>query len=150
MKYQICKVEQDTALAKKLRDFVASFSWEEAKAHLLWMIDTWVYTDWEAFFVMLDGEKIIGMVTVAKTDYYPLPKILPWVSGIFVSEEYRGRRLSGQLIEFANSYLKALGFTHSYIPSIHTGLYEKYGYVYLRDIVNYGGGTDRLYIKELT
>ena len=28
-------------------------------------------------------------------------------------------------------------------------MYEKYGYRYLKDIVNYGGGTDRLYVKEL-
>ena len=31
----------------------------------------------------------------------------------------------------------------------HIGLYEKYGYRYLMDIVNYGNGTDRLYVKEL-
>ena len=28
-------------------------------------------------------------------------------------------------------------------------LYERYGYTYVKDIVNYGGGTDRLYVKEL-
>lgn len=31
----------------------------------------------------------------------------------------------------------------------HIGLYEKYGYRYLKDIVNYGNGKDRLYVKEL-
>ena len=147
MTYSICKVEQGSILAKMFRDYVASFSWEEAKEHLLRMINTWTRTTLEAPFVMLNGEKIIGMVTVAKTDYYPLPDIFPRVSGIFVSEEYRGHRLSGQLIDFANAYLRSLGFVKSYIPSIHTGLYEKYGYVL--DIVNYGGGTDRLYRKEL-
>jgi len=29
------------------------------------------------------------------------------------------------------------------------GLYEKYGYSYVRDIENYGGGVDRLYAKEI-
>ena len=29
-------------------------------------------------------------------------------------------------------------------------LYEKYGYHYLKDIVNYGGGRDRLYGKDLS
>ena len=149
MEYRISKVERGSDLAKKLRDFVASCSWDEVKEHLLWMIDTWAFTDWESFFAMLDGERIIGMVTVAKTDYYPLPELFPWVSSIFVSEEYRGHRLSGQLIASANSYAKSLGFSHTYIPSVHTGLYEKYGYTYIRDIVNYGGGTDRLYEKAL-
>lgn len=69
------------------------------------MIDKWGLADWETPFVMLDGDRIIGMVTVAKTDYYPLPDVYPWVSGVFVSEEYRGHRLSGQMIDFANAYL---------------------------------------------
>lgn len=29
------------------------------------------------------------------------------------------------------------------------GLYEKYGYRYIKDIVNYGNGKDRLYVKEI-
>ena len=53
------------------------------------------------------------------------------------------------MIAHANQYLKQQGFDRSYIPSEFTGLYEHYGYRYLRDIVNYGGGTDRLYVKEL-
>ena len=69
------------------------------------MIDKWGLADWETPFVMLDGDRIIGMVIVAKTDYYPLPDVYPWVSGVFVSEEYRGHRLSGQMIDFANAYL---------------------------------------------
>ena len=44
---------------------------------------------------------------------------------------------------------RELGFDKTYIPSEHIGLYEKYGYRYLKDIVNYGGDTDRLYVKEL-
>lgn len=63
------------------------------------MIDKWGLADWETPFVMLDGDRIIGMVTVAKKDYYPLPDVYPWVSGVFVSEEYRGHRLSGQMID---------------------------------------------------
>ena len=30
----------------------------------------------------------------------------PWVSCIFVSEEYRGQKISGDLIAYANRYLK--------------------------------------------
>ena len=82
-------------------------------------------------------------------DYYPLPEIFPWVLGVFVAEEYRGHRISEKLIAFANEYAKANGFDETYIPSIHIGLYIKYGYRYLKDIVNCGGGTDRLYVKVI-
>ncbi len=80
---------------------------------------------------------------------YPLPEIYPWVSGIFVDEIYRGHRISESLIAFANEYTREKGFDKTYIPSIHVGLYEKYGYHYVKDIVNYSNETDRLYVKEI-
>lgn len=67
----------------------------------------------------------------------------------FVSEDYRGHRISEKLIDFANKYAQENGFDRTYIPSEHTDLYEKFGYCYLKDIVNYGNGTDRMYVKEL-
>ena len=143
------KVNHDTDLEKELIEYIRNFSWDEVKEHLLWMFDNWCYTDWETFFVAMDGDRIVGMATFAKEDYYPLPDIYPWISSLFVSEEYRGCRISGMLIDYANEYAKQNGFKRTYIPSIHTGLYEKYGYHYLKDIVNYGGDTDRLYVRDL-
>ena len=35
------------------------------------------------------------------------------------------------------------------IPSDHVGLYEHFGYSYVKDIVNYGGQSDHLYEKYL-
>ena len=146
---KICKVDKGTPLAAELIRFVENFSWEEVREHTLQNLNNWVFTDWETMFVaQLDG-KIVGMASLFKTDYYPLPEICPWVSSLFVTEEWRGRRLSQMLVDHANAYAKGLGFERTYIPSEHVGLYEKYGYTYLKDIVNYGGGTDRLYVKEL-
>ena len=101
------------------------------------------------FAAYIDG-KVIGMVSVMKTDYYPLPEICPWISCLFVSEEVRGRGIAGKLISRANRYVKELGFEKSYIPTPYEGLYERYGYRFVGNIVNYGGDTDRLYIKDLT
>ncbi|MBR6044691.1 MAG: GNAT family N-acetyltransferase [Ruminococcus sp.] len=144
----IYKVDKDTELADKLLKYVENCSWDEAKDHIAEMIRSWVFTDWETMFAAVANGRIVGMASVMKTDYYPLPDIFPWVSCIFVSEEYRGRRLSGELIGYANRYLKEKGFDRSYIPSEFRGLYEQYGYTYLKDIVNYGGGTDHLFVKE--
>ena len=62
------------------------------------------------------GERIVGMASVMKTDYYPLPEVFPWVSSLFVSENHRGRGLSGQLIDGANRYLRDLGFPAATSP----------------------------------
>ena len=87
---EIRKVDKDTELAEKLIRFVEHFSWEDVKDHILQMLRTWAFTDWETVFVAIAGGQIVGMTTVMKTDYYPLPEIFPWVSSVFVSEDYRG------------------------------------------------------------
>ena len=144
----IRKVDKDTDLAQKLLSFVESCSWTDVKEHIAKLICAWEFEDWETMFAAMIDEKIVGMAAVMKTDYYPLPDIYPWVSCIFVSEEYRGRKISGELIAYANRYLKDNGFDRSYIPAEFFGLYEHYGYTYLKDIVNYGGGTDHLFVKR--
>lgn len=144
----IRKVDKDTELSKMLLSFVENCSWTEAKDHIAGMIRSWAFSDWETMFAALRDGKIVGMASAMKTDYYPLPDICPWVSCVFVSEEYRGQKISGELIEYANQYLKDHGFSRSYIPTESFGIYEHYGYIYLKDIVNYGGGTDHLFVKE--
>ena len=146
---EIKKVDRDTELHSMLIDFVEHFSWEDVREHTLWMLRNWQFTDWESMFVALVNGQIVGMASIRKTDYYPLPEIYPWVSSVFVTEAYRGHRISEALITAINEYARELGFTRTYIPSEHVGLYEQYGYEYLQDIVNYGGGTDRLYVMNL-
>ncbi|MCR5848756.1 MAG: GNAT family N-acetyltransferase [Lachnospiraceae bacterium] len=109
------------------------------------LVKNWEFTDWETMFVAKADGKIIGMTSVMKEDYYPLPEITPWVSSVFVSEDYRGQRVSGKLIDYANEYLRNLGFKKSFIPSDKVGLYERFGYSYVKDITNYGGQDDHLY-----
>lgn len=147
---EIQKVEKDTELADKLMNFVQNFSWEEVKEHTLRMLRNWEFSDWETMFAAMADGQVVGMTSIMKTDYYPLPEIFPWISSVFVAEEYRGHRISEKMIAFANEYAREKGFDRTYIPSEHTGLYEKYGYRYLKDIVNYGNGTDRLYVKEIS
>lgn len=146
---EIRKVDKDTDLADKLIRFVENFSWEAVKEHMLEVLQTWAFTDFETPFVAIINNQIVGMVSIMKTDYYPLPQIYPWVTNLFVTEAYRGQRISKKLIDFANKYAKENGFDRTYIPSVHIGLYEKYGYRYLKDIVNYGDGIDRLYVKDI-
>lgn len=145
----IKKVEKNTELADKLICFVKNFSWEPVKCHLLENLQEWKFCDWETPFAAISNKQIVGMATIMKNDYYPLHEIYPWISSIFVEEEYRGYRISEKLIDFANEYAKKCGFEKTYIPTEHIGLYEKFGYKYLMNITNYANETDRLYFKEL-
>ena len=146
---EIKKVERGAVLADDLICFVENFSWKDVKDHMLSELRSWTFTDWETPFVAIVNGQIVGMAYIRKEDYYPLPEIYPWISGMFVTENFRGHRISEKLISFANEYAKENGFDRTYIPSIHVGLYEKYGYRYLKDIINYSNETDRLYVKEI-
>ncbi len=146
---EIKTVGKDTDLAEELVRFVENFSWEAVKAHMLEVLRKWRFTDWERVFAAIAEGRIVGMATIMKTDYYPLPELYPWISSVFVTEACRGHRISQRLIDAANAYAKEIGFDRTYIPTEFVGFYEKYGYCYQTDIVNYGGGTDRLYRKEL-
>lgn len=145
----VVKVEKDTPFAQEFLHFVENCSWTEVRDHIAGLIREWKFTDWETMFAAVKDGRIVGMASVLKTDYYPLPEIFPWVSCVFVEKPYRGQRISEKLIDAANRYAKEQGFTKTYIPTEYTGLYERYGYTYVKDIVNYGGGTDRLYVKNL-
>lgn len=146
---EIQKVDKDTEMAYKLLNFIDNFSWLEVKEHTFRIIKNWCFEKWETPFVATIYGRIVGMVTIMKSDYYPLPEIYPWISTLFVTEEYRGQRISEKLIDYANKYAKQIGFDRTYIPTEFVGLYEKYGYYYVKNIVNYGNGVDRLYAKDL-
>lgn len=146
---QIVRVTKDTPFAKEFLHFVENCSWTEVRDHIAGLIRGWEFTDWETMFAAVADGKIVGMTSLLKTDYYPLPEIFPWVSCVFVEKECRGRRISEKMIAAANEYAKSLGFERTYIPTEFTGFYEKYGYSYVKDVVNYGGGTDRLYVKGI-
>ena len=146
---ELQKVNKGTPLANDLLNFVKNFSWLDVKEHMVRVLENWKFEEWETPFVAMKNGRIIGMVTIMKSDYYPLPEIFPWISTLFVNEEYRGNRISERLIDFVNQYAKDIGFDKTYIPTEYVGLYEKYGYHYVKDIVNYGNGIDRLYVKEL-
>ena len=146
---EIKKVDKDSFLAGELLEFVENCSWTEVKEHTAGNIREWKFTDWETMFAAVVDGKIVGMASILKTDYYPLPEICPWISTLFVTEEYREKGICKRLIAYAEEYAKNQGFDVCYIPSEYEGLYEKYGYSYVKDIVNYGGGCDRLYSRKI-
>lgn len=84
---EIKELKDGTELTNQFLEFVKNCSWEECKDHIADMIQNWDFTDWERVFVAICDGKIVGMTSIMKSYYYPLPKIYPWISCVFVSEE---------------------------------------------------------------
>lgn len=87
------------------------------------------YRDWERVFAAFtDSGDIAGYCTLAAEDCLPDVPYTPYIGMVFVGEPYRGRRLSGQLLQAASDYAASLGFPRVFLVSDHAGLYEKYGF----------------------
>lgn len=106
------------------------------------------FSDWERVMVAVDHEKICGYCTVSKTDCIPDVEYTPYIGFVFVGEEYRGNRLSQQLIEYAIDYIKNIGYNRAYIVSDHENLYEKYGFCVIDRKISPWGSEEKIYMRE--
>lgn len=142
------KINQLDLKWNQLIAYASNCLWIAGK-HLANMLEKNVFTEWESVFVAVDKGQIIGFCTFMKTDYYPENRYFPWISCIFVDEEYRGNRISGKMISKVIEFAKECGFEKVYIPSDMLGFYEKYGFVRIDELKNYGGDIDYIFMKEL-
>jgi GNAT superfamily N-acetyltransferase len=145
---KIIRVEMKSPLWSKLADYAENCSWV-AGPHVAQLLRDCQFHDWEAAFAAVDGDRIAGFCTLLETDYYPENRYFPWISSVFVGEEFRGARLSGRLVVAAEAHARAAGFEYAYIPSDMSGFYEAYGYEKIDSLVNYGGDTDDIFRKKL-
>lgn len=145
---KIEKIDEKSIYFNELINYAKSCPWV-AGAHFADLLENNAFTDWESAFAAIVDKRIVGFCTFMKTDYYPDNKYFPWISTIFVDEEYRGKRISQHMIETVVEYAKSLGFSHVYIPSDKTGFYEKYGFEKIDELENYGGDVDAIFVRAI-
>ena len=131
----------------KVRNYTESCSWGAGKT-LASAMDNNGFNDWERVIVAVDNEKVCGYCTVSKTDCIPDVDYTPYIGFLFVGEEYRGNRLSQQLIEYAIDYIKNVGYNKVYIVSDHENFYEKYGFHVIDRKIAPWGSEEKIYIRE--
>jgi len=129
-------------------EYAENCTWIAGK-HLAMLMRENQFSEWESVFAAMENEQIIGYCTFLKTDYYPENRYSPWISSIFVENTHRGRRISQQMIETVIAYARSLGFSKVYIPSDMVGMYEKYGFSKVDELVNYGGDVDSIYARDI-
>jgi GNAT superfamily N-acetyltransferase len=107
------------------------------------------FTDWERVFAAVEDSQICGYCTLAKTDCIPDVDYTPYIGYMFVGEDYRGHRLSQQMIKQALEYAKTLGFARVYLVSGEKGLYEKYGFLKIADKKDFWGREEQIFSIDI-
>ena len=144
----ILRLTADSPLWEAAADFAENCSWIAGK-HVAQMMRENRFTDWEAIFFAMEDGRFAGYCTFLKEDYYPENRYSPWISSMFVEESFRGRKLSGQLIDFVCGYAREKGFHTVYIPTDTPQLYERFGFTVIDSLTNYGGDVDRILAKDI-
>ena len=129
-------------------DFAETCSWDACKRMVTFMRES-KFNDWERIFVAEENGVFMGFCALSKPQTFPGAKYNPLIKWLFVSEEYRGHRLSQKLIEASEKYAKELGYGQVYLTTWHNGLYEKYGFIKLCDKEVRDGYSEGIYEKKL-
>ena len=101
-------------------------------------------------YLLVDGEKLVSFVTLTHQDCIDTPECFPWLGFFFTFPEYRGHRYGGILLDHATKEAGKQGYLRVYICTDHVGLYDKYGFTYLENLVSIYGEDSRVYIRSTT
>lgn len=95
--------------------------------------------------ILLDGDKLVGFISIFPTDGDEYQELTPWYATMYVKKEYRGKGYSRVLNDAILSEAKSRGFKKIYLKSDLKNYYEKFGAKYMADLMN----GERLYYINL-
>jgi len=85
----------------------------------------------QQWYLYLDGENIIAGMGVIENDFHNRKDLTPNVCAVYTEEQYRGKGLCGELLNFVVADNKEKGISPLYLVTDHTSFYERYGWEYL-------------------
>ena len=99
-------------------------------------------------FLLTDKDKLVSFCTLCEKDEIHDTEFTPWVGFVYTFPESRGKRCIGLLFDKALSAAKQSGYENVYISTDQIGLYEKYGFEFVRMMKTIYGGESRVYRKN--
>lgn len=101
-------------------------------------------------YLLVDNTHLISFGTLTQKDCFEDNNMYPWIGYIFTKPQYRGHRYSQKIINKMISDARKEGYSRVYLATEHIGLYEKYGFTYLKDRIDIWGDNNRIYYMNLT
>ena len=104
---------------------------------------------WGQIYLLMDGDELISFLTLTGQDAVRDESLTPWIGFVFTQPAHRGHRHAGTLLNHAEQTAAQMGYRKIYIATDHVGLYEKYGYKYHENRIDYWGSEMRVLYKDL-
>jgi N-acetylglutamate synthase-like GNAT family acetyltransferase len=102
------------------------------------------------FYLLLKDGRIIGCCGLIINDFISRHDLYPWLCGLYIEENERGRALGSLLMEHAEKEAAKAGFKTVYLTTSHDHYYEKYGWIRMEDGYEPSGEVTKIYRKKLS
>ena len=104
---------------------------------------------WGDIYLLMDEDTLVSFATLTGQDAVRDESLFPWIGFVYTAPEYRGHRHAGQVLAHAERIAAEKGHRRVYIVSDLVGLYEKYGYTYQENRIDFWGSDQRVLHKNL-
>jgi len=85
------------------------------------------------FYLMLEGERIIGGYGLVTNDFVSRQDLFPYLCALYIEEDKRGHGLGSTLLNHGRSEAHRLGYDKLYLCTDLEGFYEKNGWRFIGD-----------------
>ncbi|HCT3401799.1 MULTISPECIES: GNAT family N-acetyltransferase [Klebsiella] len=101
-------------------------------------------------FVAVEGERLLGTVGLWRCDLISRQDLYPWMAALYVAPEARGQGLAGKLQQHVIGYARAQGYTELFLYSACRDFYERFGWQYIGECLDYPASAVSLYRYDLS
>ncbi|CAI1093908.1 Predicted acetyltransferase [Serratia entomophila] len=100
-------------------------------------------------FIALQEGRPLGTVGLWRCDLICRQDLTPWLAALYVEESRRGGGLGLRLQQHVQEYGRRAGFSELYLYAEFSGYYERHGWRYIGDGLDYPDRPVRLYHRTL-
>ncbi|ULQ58910.1 GNAT family N-acetyltransferase [Brucepastera parasyntrophica] len=144
----IITYEEREDLRPALLQYLRDCEWGAAKLLADLHIKNNFFSDDDRTYFLMSGNDIISFLTLARRDCIADENLFPWIGFVYTDTKYRGHRYSEKLIRRALEDAGRKGFSRVYLATDHTGLYEKFGFVFKENRPDINNEDSRIYVYD--
>ena len=101
-------------------------------------------------FIAVEDDQLLGTVGLWRCDLISRQDLHPWLAALYVDEAARGNGLAGKLQQHVIGYARRAGYHELHLWTACRDFYERYGWHYIGDALEYPDKTVHLYRCSLT
>ena len=98
----------------------------------------------------VEGEQLLGTIGLWRCDLISRQDLFPWLAALYVAPAARGQGLAGKLQRHVIDYARRAGFRELYLYSACRDFYERFGWRYIGEGLDYPATAVHLYRYDLS